>query len=345
MLLIPSNDPLNPVDSVVIIMMKDLDGCASISMSIDSCGHSVSFDAGIVSPNATYAWTFGDGFTSNIKSPLHYYTNAGTYTIRLIVSENGYKDTTFATVNVGFNNAPLSPSCTPSTLSYCCEYGIWGVQLQSINKLSNGGSDGYQDYSCSDSTTLNRGQTYSLNVLTDTSIASNVSAWIDYNNDGVFSLSEQLFTLSGVNGWNAGSFTVPVNAVISTPLRLRIGSDNTLSSLMDPCMDLTNGQYEDYTVWLRNSTGLNENSNITAATILPNPFGNETTLTYELKKPTILSVKVFDALGRLVNTPVDNEEQSSGIHNVRISAEVSGVYYVRLIGGDYSEVFRIIKTK
>ena len=344
-LLLQSNDPLNPIDSVVVILMKDLDGCASISMTIDSCGHSVSFDAGLVTTNTTYAWTFGDGFTSNLKSPLHYYTSAGTYTIRLIVSESGYKDTTYSTVNVGFNNAPLSPSCMPTTLTYCCDYGIWGVQLQSINKLSNGGSDGYQDYSCTDSTTLNRGQTYNLMVLTDSTVASNVSAWIDYDNDGVFSLSEQLFTLSAVSGWNSGNFTIPVNAVTNTPLRMRVGADNSSSSLMDPCMDLTNGQYEDYTVWLRNVTGLNENSEITAATLLPNPFSNETTLTYELNKSTSLSVKVFDALGRLVNTLVDNEEQSSGIHNVRISPEVSGVYFVRIVGGGFSEVFRIVKTK
>jgi len=98
-------------------------------------------------------------------------------------------------------------------------------------------------------------------------------------------------------------------------------------------------------VWLRNVTGLNENSEIAAAILLPNPFSNETTLSYELIKPTSLSVKVFDALGRLVNTVVDNEEQSSGIHNVRISPEVSGVYFVRLVGGGFSEVFRIVKTK
>ncbi len=344
-LLIQSNDPSHPIDSVVIVMLKDLDGCASINMTVDSCGHSIFFDADIVTPNTLYYWSFGDGFISTIKSPHHYYTNKGTYIVRLIVSQNGFKDTTFATVNVGFNNAPLSPSCTPSTLSYCCDYGILGVQLQSINKLSNDGSDGYQDYSCTDSTTLNRGQNYNLMVLTDSTVASNVSAWIDYDNDGVFSLSEQLFTLSAVSGLNSGNFTIPVNAIPNTPLRMRVGSDNSSSSLMDPCLDLTNGQYEDYTVWLRNVTGLNENSEIAAAILLPNPFSNETTLSYELIKPTSLSVKVFDALGRLVNTVVDNEEQSSGIHNVRISPEVSGVYFVRLVGGGFSEVFRIVKTK
>lgn len=344
-LIIQSNDPALPVDSVVVIMDVDLQGCAAITASVDSCGHSVAFSATAVTPTTTYSWSFGDGNGSTQQSPVHQYVAAGTYTVRLIIADSGYQDTTYITIQVGFNNGPQAAFCTPATLSYCCNYGILGVQMQSINKLSAPGSDGYQDYTCTDSTSLDRGQLYNLQVLTDSVLASNVSAWIDYNNNGLFSPAEQLFTLTNVTGWNTGNFTVPANAVTNTPLRMRIGADVTASSMSNACTDLTSGQYEDYTVWLRSGTGVNENSDVPAVSILPNPFGEETVLSFELRKPQQVSVKLFDALGKLVSTPVDDEELMAGVHRVRLQPEVSGVYYVRLTGGNFSDVYRIIKTK
>jgi hypothetical protein len=40
-----------------------------------------------------YAWNFGDGGTSVLEHPSHTYTNAGTYTVRLIASSCGRTDT------------------------------------------------------------------------------------------------------------------------------------------------------------------------------------------------------------------------------------------------------------
>ncbi len=343
-LLIQSNDPSLPVDSVILIMDNDLSGCAEIALNADSCGHSVAFNADSVIAGSSFAWLFGDGSGSSVQSPVHQYTIAGTYTVSLVLSNSGYTDTAYATIQVGFNAAPVAASCTPATLSYCCNYGVLGVQLQSINKLTPGGSDGYQDYTCSDSTSLDRGQSYGLQVLTDTGLVSNVAAWIDYNNDGSFDPAEQVLTFSGVGGWNTGIFMVPVNAVTNVPLRMRVGADATTSSMSDPCMDLSNGQYEDYTIWLKSGTGLNENSDIAVAAILPNPFGDETVLSFELRKPGNVSVTIFDALGKLISAPVDDEERMAGRYHVRISPEVSGVYYVRLTDGNFNNVFRIIKT-
>jgi len=38
---------------------------------------------------ASYAWTFGDGGTSTVKSPSHTYASAGSYTASLVVTDNG----------------------------------------------------------------------------------------------------------------------------------------------------------------------------------------------------------------------------------------------------------------
>lgn len=43
----------------------------------------------------TYSWDFGDGTTSNLQNPYHIYNTAGTYVIRLIVSNAIGADTAF----------------------------------------------------------------------------------------------------------------------------------------------------------------------------------------------------------------------------------------------------------
>ncbi|MCY7291499.1 MAG: gliding motility-associated C-terminal domain-containing protein, partial [Ferruginibacter sp.] len=54
---------------------------------------------------ATYYWTFGDGNTSTNSSPTHTYSNAGNFTVKLIVANlNGCKDSTTRSFNV--NQSP-----------------------------------------------------------------------------------------------------------------------------------------------------------------------------------------------------------------------------------------------
>ncbi len=45
-------------------------------------------------PLATYSWSFGDGGTSNVPNPVHYYSSPGLYSVQLIVSTDfGCRDT------------------------------------------------------------------------------------------------------------------------------------------------------------------------------------------------------------------------------------------------------------
>ena len=54
----------------------------------------------------TYTWDFGDGGTSLLQNPSHTYTNAGTYTATVTVSDtHGATATATVAVTVG-NRAP-----------------------------------------------------------------------------------------------------------------------------------------------------------------------------------------------------------------------------------------------
>ena len=50
--------------------------------------------------NADYKWEFGDGSSSDLRSPIHIFENPGTYTVKLTASANGRVDTYTGEVNV-----------------------------------------------------------------------------------------------------------------------------------------------------------------------------------------------------------------------------------------------------
>lgn len=56
----------------------------------------------------SYQWTFGDGATATVDAPSHEYTTSGSYTVKLIVTDDcGVVDSTITEVNCGVNSLDL----------------------------------------------------------------------------------------------------------------------------------------------------------------------------------------------------------------------------------------------
>lgn len=68
----------------------------------------------------------------------------------------------------------------------------------------------------------------------------------------------------------------------------------------------------------------------------PNPFNPTTNIQYTLNKSGVVSLKIYDVLGRLVNTVVDNANQAPSTYtvNVDMSRFTSGVYIYVLQQGN-----------
>jgi|GEM_PF-858821 len=69
----------------------------------------------------------------------------------------------------------------------------------------------------------------------------------------------------------------------------------------------------------------------------PNPFNPSTTISYQLPKVSVVSLRVFNMLGQVVATLV-NEKKEAGHYRTTWNANVpSGVYFYRLLAGEYVE--------
>lgn len=220
------------------------------SNSTFTCSGIVGFTDLSVNNPTSWLWDFGDGDTSSAQNPTHTYLTSNTFTVTLIACNTYGCDTltfiNYITVNMSAAT-PIAASCSPSTLTYCCGFGITNVSFNTINNTSNDGVDGYSDFTCTQTTVL-QGQTYTLAIQTLAPTTQHYAAWIDFNNDGVFNnTTEKVFTATSQMN-TSGNVIIPVGAVLNTPLRLRVSAEYDFSAPPTPCGNLDYGQAEDYTV-------------------------------------------------------------------------------------------------
>jgi hypothetical protein len=78
----------------------------------------------------------------------------------------------------------------------------------------------------------------------------------------------------------------------------------------------------------------------------PNPFNPSTTISYEMPASGKVSIKVFNVLGKEVETLAD-DYQSAGIHEVKFknASLPSGTYFYRLQAGDYVSIKKMVLMK
>lgn len=83
----------------------------------------------------------------------------------------------------------------------------------------------------------------------------------------------------------------------------------------------------------------------------PNPFNPSTIISFSIKVKTKVSLMVYDLLGRVVATLID-EEKTSGVYNIEFNTSrlkktslSSGVYYYTLKAGDFIESKKMILQK
>ncbi|MEZ4850248.1 MAG: GEVED domain-containing protein [Bacteroidia bacterium] len=109
---------------------------------------------------------------------------------------------------------------------------------------------GYSDYTGLATIGLTAGAPYSLTVQNNPQWSSTVEAWIDFDDDSIFTLAEKLGTLNLTAGATGTIvFTVPPNAVNDTVRMRLMGVFPSNAGPLDPCGTTFGfGETEDYNV-------------------------------------------------------------------------------------------------
>jgi Zn-dependent metalloprotease len=209
---------------------------------------SISF-INLSSNDSARVWDFGDGTTDTSFSPTHIYTSEGEWTVSLIVNGStscGLLSDTLIYTNyiITTNTGAPTAACSSFSSGYS-NYGIFNVSFNTIDHSTLGAEDGYQDYSCTQSTSVTAGDFIDLSVTTSNA-NQYVKAYLDANDDGVFESGEEIFSDYAFE-IHSGTVHIPEVSSYDSPLRLRIISD--VSAISDPCTVSANySQVEDYAV-------------------------------------------------------------------------------------------------
>ncbi|MHB9012029.1 MAG: T9SS type A sorting domain-containing protein [Ignavibacteriaceae bacterium] len=98
-------------------------------------------------------------------------------------------------------------------------------------------------------------------------------------------------------------------------------------------------------------TGINERQNnlfnsFSLRQNFPNPFNPTTTICYSVPKTSFVTIKVYDVLGKEIETLV-NDEKPSGSYKVEFDGSkfTSGIYFYRMQAGSFVETKKLIVLK
>lgn len=175
------------------------------------------------------------------------------------------------------------------------------------------------------------------------------SMWIDFNDNGLFEVSEQLITGETFpidNALSTFTFNIPDDANLGSHiLRARvIDTSSTPGDINDPCADYHFGETQDYTVNITDSTlstedlFLNE-TELSISTLENNQFLVE--LPTSLVTETLV-ITLHNMLGqKFVKNRVENANGKYS-YTLNLDGLSSGVYLVRLGTSKFGKVKRIL---
>jgi len=146
---------------------------------------------------------------------------------------------------------------------------------------------------------------------------------------------------TSIGSTNAYRWIVPASVTPGTLYRIRIESiaDSSLSDTSDTGFTIMNPSDVDNT-----NNDLLSDYNLYQN--YPNPFNSTTTFKFSLTSQQFVTLKIFDVLGRELQTLV-NELKTAGRYELPWNAAnlTSGVYYYRLQAGDFVQTRKMILLK
>jgi len=285
----------------------------------------------------SFVWDFGDGTSSTEENPSHEYTSAGNYTIQLIATNPNGSDTirkeNFIKI---FTEKPVTSTCAVNMLTPIGTTGIYKVEFAGIENESQGpqNEDPYVDYTCSRAD-VKTSELYPIKITTYITSPVFTRVYIDWNNNGNFDVPEELvMNTNNTIQYHYDTVEVPANAVLNTPLRMRVVSAKATNNTPDVvCSGLRNGQIEDYTVYVNSSLGLTETSELPLK-VFPNPsnssiFIESSNDEHQLKMYNLFGEEVYSR--KFVNST-----------QLNVSTFLVGIYLLKLETNGIVQLHKVV---
>ena len=266
----------------------------TLSTSATACvgvPFTLSLQNNVIASAQAFQWqssTDGVTYTDIVGATLPSYTVASqtttTYYQCNVICTTG-PDTATSTPLQITQNGPMNCYCIPVVSTYACVYD-WisnvttSVGITNINNTTGCAATSYTDYSATQIASQTAGLPLNLS-LSSAGYGMYWDVFVDYNNDGMFSASEDVLQVNNGTAFGAqtalGSFIIPIG---TTPgdHRMRIRA-NYLSYINDPCLILYEGETEDYTLTVLAPvpcSGAPAPGNTTSTSILVCPTANFT---------------------------------------------------------------------
>ncbi|WP_123912792.1 GEVED domain-containing protein [Chryseobacterium pennipullorum] len=220
-----------------------------------------------------------------------------------------------ASTTVINNSTTLTNACTPTSITNPGGYniGITSVKFGNISNYSSNykqaANNFYENFTGTyclgiSKTTIPKNAPTTLTVAPGSSNAHIIKAYIDYNNDGQFNeTTELVLNQSGVSNGSfaTANITPPANAVVNTPLRMRVIGDFN-GTAVTACYTPKYGQVEDYSVMINSQALLSLKDTIQNNTAY---ITKDTGSVYVKGDSKISSLHIYDASGRLLTQKTD----------------------------------------
>ncbi len=321
--------------------------CSSISGCV---GASIQFyDISDYNPDS-WSWSFPGGTpsTSTAKNPVITYSNSGTYSVSLQATNSIGAGTTKTISNfISIYDMPTL-ACIPGIQnSGNFGYSFSNVVFGNINNTTSSVNNGYNDFSCTAVSTFIEGQTYALSITVGNSGGQDgaYDCFIDYNDDGVFAVSESVFSGITVAGSGYQTFiqnvTIPLNAVEDDLLRMRVIHDQF--NLSGPCDNLFTGESEDYGIFISPISIVLpiELLNFTAQSINGRSVKLNWQTNSEINNDYFTIERSVNGVNWQVVSIIDGAGYSSGLKDYETydTNPISGVSYYRLKNTDVDGLF------
>ncbi len=247
--------PCSGTPSIGNALTSDTLVCPTTSVSL-------SLSSSTLASGITYQWqsasTLAGPYTNMVgdtSGSISTSVTAATYYQCVITCTNSGQTATSTPVfvnvkpfNLCYCNTNLSGSCSPNAQNVV--FNTINNPSTTCNLANNQAYTIFPDTAAFLTTTLIKGATYPLSLFSGGGAPIQITAFIDYNRDGIFNNTNERIDILPANFSNTQtSFSVPVNIPTTadsglTGFRIRIRA----SSFNDACDPLGSGETEDYTI-------------------------------------------------------------------------------------------------